>query len=223
MKKHIIFFTMMLVVLLIIVLSCNREELPATNAATCPQISLGSIAGSDSQAVFMNSPIVPIAYNITLDAEGDSTSFAASALPPGVTGSYSGRAFIISGIPTTTMGSPFTYTVSAIGSACQGVSVVTGRIEVDSCATMNLSSGVGTDTQTVSVNHPIVTITYSTTGTAGVTVSSLPAGVTGTFSEGIFTIAGTPTTTAGSPFTYTLLPTSNNCEAPITGMITVTP
>jgi hypothetical protein len=223
MKKHVIVFAMMLVVIVTTILSCNRPEIPPINAASCPQIFLNSVAGSDSQTVFMNSPITSITYGITLDAAGDSTGFTASALPLGVTGYYSGGIFTIEGTPITTVGSPFTYTVSAIGSACQGISMVTGRIVVDSCATINLTSAAGTDSQTVAVNHALINITYSTTGTSTVTVSSLPVGVTETFSGATLTISGTPTTTTGSPFTYTLIPSSNNCAAPVTGLITVTP
>jgi len=223
MKKHVIVFTMMLIVVVIIIFSCGRPKIPPVNAASCPQIFLNSVAGSDSQTVFMNSPIAPITYGITLDATGDSTGFTASNLPPGVYGSYSGGVYTIQGTPVTMVGSPFTYTVSAIGTACQGISVATGRIVVDSCATMNLISAVGTDSQTVSVNHALVTIKYYTTGTSSVTVSSLPAGVTEVFSRDTLTISGTPTTTTGSPFSYTLIPTSNNCSAPVTGLITVTP
>jgi hypothetical protein len=223
MKKSVVIFAMMFITVVAIVLSCKRLTVPVP-ASSCPQISLSSAAGSDTQTVFMNSSVVPITYGITFDAEGDTTGFTVSGLPPGVTGYYSQGVFTITGAPATTVGSPFTYTVSALGSTCQGISVVTGKIIVDSCATMNLSSGIGTDSPTVSVNHPLVNITYSITGTAGVTVSGLPAGVTGNFSAGVLTISGTPTTTVGSPFAYTLVPTSNSCSAiPTIGLITVTP
>jgi hypothetical protein len=223
MKKPIVVFAIMFVAIVVIVLSCTRVPVPLP-ASSCPQISLSSVAGSDTQTVFMNSSIVPITYGITFDAVGDTTGFTVSALPPGVTGYYSGGVVTIVGAPTTTVGSPFTYTVNAIGSACQGISVVTGKIVVDSCAAMNLTSAAGTDSPTVSVNHPLVNITYSIKGTAGITVNGLPAGVTGNFSAGVLTISGTPTTTVGSPFGYTLIPTSSSCSAiPTTGLITVTP
>ena len=223
MKKPIVVFVIMFVALVVIILSCTRVPVPLP-ASSCPQILLSSVAGSDTQTVFMNSSILPITYGITFDAVGDTTGFTVSALPPGVTGYYSGGVVTIVGAPTTTVGSPFTYTVNAIGSACQGISVVTGRIVVDSCATMNLSSGVATDSQVISVNHPLVNITYSIKGTVGVTVSGLPAGVTENFSAGVLTISGTPTTTVGSPIGYTLIPTSNSCsDVPTIGLITVTP
>jgi len=223
MKKHVVGFTLLFVVLVTIITSCGRPKIPAVDPGSCPQIFLSSIVGSDSQTVFMNSPIVPIIYSITLDAAGDSTGFSVSTLPPGLTWAYSGGVFTIEGTPATTVGSPFTYTVNAVGSVCQGVSTISGRIVVDSCATMNLISDVGTDTQTVAVNHALIAIKYHTTGTSSVTVSSLPAGVTEIFSGDTLTISGTPTTTTGSPFSYTLIPTSNNCSAPVTGIITVTP
>ncbi|HTB53575.1 MAG TPA: hypothetical protein VK718_12465 [Ferruginibacter sp.] len=222
MKKSVIIFVMLFAMVVSIVLSCKRLTVPVPSAS-CPQIALSSIAGSDSQTVFMNSPISPITYGITFDAVGDTTNFTVTGLPLGITGYYSGGVFSITGTPTTTLGSPFTYTVNPIGSACQGISVVTGRIVVDTCAAINLSSAAGTDSQTVSVNVPLTAITYSTSGTSNVTVSGLPAGVIGSFSGSTFTISGTPTTTAGSPFPYTLITTSSSCSAPTTGIITVTP
>jgi hypothetical protein len=221
MKKYIFVLAIMFVV--VVLFSCGRQEIPPLDTSSCPQISLSSIAGTDTQTVFMNSPIIPISYSVMLDAAGDSTGFTVSGLPAGVTGYYSGGVYEIEGIPLTTMGSPFTYTVSTLGSACKSISTVTGKIIVDSCAAISLTSGVHTDSPTVAVNHPLVNITYTIKGSAGVTVSSLPTGVTENFSGGVLTISGTPTTTTGSPFAYTLIPTSSSCAAPTTGLITVTP
>src|SRR6185295_11612145 len=54
-------------------------------------------------------------------------------------------------------------------------------------------------------------------------VSGLPPGVTGIFNGGFFIISGTPTSSAGSPYNYTVT-TSGSCGAvTATGIITITP
>lgn len=57
-----------------------------------------------------------------------------------------------------------------------------------------LTSGSGTDDQTVCVNgNGFVPVTYSTSGATAASVTGLPAGLTGVFSNNAFTISGTPT------------------------------
>ncbi|MFZ1783605.1 MAG: PKD-like domain-containing protein [Ferruginibacter sp.] len=89
--------------------------------------------------------------------------------------------------------------------------------------TLALSSAVGTDAQTVCVSTPITNITYATTGATGATVTGLPAGVTGSWAANVVTISGSPTTTVGSPFTYTVTLTGGCGALTTTGTITVTP
>jgi hypothetical protein len=71
------------------------------------------------------------------------------------------------------------------------------------------------------VNTPLTPITYSTTGATGATFSGLPAGVTGTFSDGNITISGTPTEAGTFNYTVTLIGGCGNVTA--TGTITVQP
>jgi len=73
-------------------------------------------------------------------------------------------------------------------------------------ATLNLTSGAGTDNQFICFNDPVQEITYAIGGDAsGATVNGLPAGVTGTFNTGTFTISGTPTETG--TFNYLVITT----------------
>jgi hypothetical protein len=72
------------------------------------------------------------------------------------------------------------------------------------CHPITLTSAPGTDNQTVWVNTPITPITYSTTGATGATFAGLPAGVTGTFSDGNITISGIPTEAGTFNYTVTL-------------------
>jgi hypothetical protein len=86
-----------------------------------------------------------------------------------------------------------------------------------------LTSGAGTDAQTVCVNTAITNITYSTTDATGATFSGLPAGVTGAWAGNVVTIIGSPSVTVGSPYGYTVTLTGGGCGAVnATGTITVT-
>jgi subtilisin-like proprotein convertase family protein len=180
------------------------------NAAT---ITLTSTAGTTSQTVCRNTAISNITYSIG----GTATGAGVSGLPAGVTGSFSAGTFTISGTPTAS--GTFNYTVTTTGGTCSAVTA-NGTITVN-VAAITLTSAVGTTTQTVCRNTAISNITYSIGGTAtGAGVSGLPAGVTGSFSAGTFTISGTPTV-AGT-FNYTVTSTGGSCAAATaSGSITV--
>ncbi|MDF2435654.1 MAG: hypothetical protein K0Q95_30 [Bacteroidota bacterium] len=196
---------------------------PATATGTitvrpASTISLSSAAATNAQTVCINNPIT----NITYAVGGSATGATVSGLPAGVTGSFAGGVFTISGTPSTTVGSPFSYTVSTTGPCA--VVTATGTITVTPSSTISLTSAAATNAQTVCINTAINNITYAVGGSAtGATVSGLPAGVTGSFSSGVFTISGSPSTTVGSPFSYTVT-TSGPCAAvTATGTITVNP
>jgi hypothetical protein len=93
---------------------------------------------------------------------------------------------------------------------------------VDDNSTINLTSGAGSNVQTVCVNTAITTITYAVAGGgtgASITAGALPAGVSGSFSGGVFTISGTPTVSGIFNFTIT---TTGPCVNPTaSGTITV--
>ncbi len=85
-----------------------------------------------------------------------------------------------------------------------------------------LTSGVGTDAQTVCINTSITSITYTITGATGgsVTGGALPTGVTASFSAPTLTISGTPS--ASGVFNYTITLTgASTCSS--SGTITVNP
>jgi len=68
---------------------------------------------------------------------------------------------------------------------------------------ISLTSGAGTDAQTVCGNTAIKPIKYSITGATGATVVGLPAGVTGSWDAGVVTISGTPATSGNYIITLT--------------------
>lgn len=88
-------------------------------------------------------------------------------------------------------------------------------------SSLTLSSAAATTNQTVVLNTPITNIVYSVGGSAsGATISGLPAGVTGTYANGVFIISGTPTATG--VYTYTVTTTGGATPAATyTGTITV--
>jgi gliding motility-associated-like protein len=180
-------------------------------------LALTSPAGTDAQTPCINTPLTGIVYTIG----GGATSAALTGtLPAGVTGTFSGTTFTISGTPTTTVGGPFTYTITTTGTCVQ--KTLNGSITVKPDATLALTSPAGTDGQAVCVNSPITAITYSVGGGGtGAVVTGLPAGVTGTYAAGAVTISGTPTVTAGSPYTYTVTTTGTCVQQTLNGTITV--
>ncbi|AOC94893.1 hypothetical protein BB050_01767 [Flavobacterium anhuiense] len=177
-------------------------------------ISLSSAAGTDTQTKCINTPITNISYN-TIGATGATFS----GLPSGVTGGWTANVVTISGTPTVSSASPYTYTITLTGGC--GTVTASGTITVNPNNTIALSSAAGTDSQTVCANTAISNITYATTGATGATFSGLPAGVTGAWAGNVVTISGTPTTEVGSPFNYTVTLTNGCGNISATGTITV--
>ena len=108
-----------------------------------------------------------------------------------------------------------------------------GTITVNPVNTVTLTSGAGTNNQTVPVNTAMTNITFSTVGATGISNSGvsgangLPPGVAATFAgnavAGTITISGTPTSIAGSPYAYSISLTGGCGTVSATGTITVNP
>ncbi len=180
-------------------------------------IALTSGVGSDNQTLCINTPLL---VNITYAVGGTGTGGSVTGLPAGVTGVFAGGVITISGTPT--VAGVFNYTVLTTGPCV--IPTATGTITVTGDGTLTLTSAAGTDNQSICINVPIINITYAVGGTGtGGSVSGLPPGVTGVFAAGVITISGTPTSTAGSPYVYTVA-TTGPCVIPTaTGTITVNP
>ena len=96
----------------------------------------------------------------------------------------------------------------------------TGTIIVNPNAAISLTSAASTAAQTLCINTAITGITYSVSGGGtGAGVSTLPAGVSGSYSGGVFTISGTPTV-AGT-YNYTVTTTGSCTQTTATGSIVV--
>ncbi|WP_159691211.1 hypothetical protein, partial [Flavobacterium sp. 9R] len=87
--------------------------------------------------------------------------------------------------------------------------------------TIQLTSAVGTDAQTICGTTTITDIIYTTTNATGTVVTGLPTGVDANFASNVLTISGTPTVLGN--FTYTIEVQGAQCATgpSITGSITV--
>ncbi|MFN7015293.1 MAG: gliding motility-associated C-terminal domain-containing protein, partial [Bacteroidia bacterium] len=95
-------------------------------------------------------------------------------------------------------------------------------VTVLNTSAIDLTSAVGTNTQTVCQDTVITDITYVVNNATDASVTGLPAGLNGTYASGIFTISGTPTVSGTYNYVVT---TSGGCapDATATGTITVNP
>ena len=192
---------------------CINQSLNGTITVTADgTITLTSPVSTSNQTLCMNVPITNITYAIG----GSGTGATVSGLPTGVTGTYAAGVFTISGTPTTA--GTYNYTVNSTGPC--GTPSANGSITVNPDATINLSSPAGTNLQELCVNATIAQIVYAIGGGGtGATVSGLPAGVTGSFSGGNFTILGTPT--ASGTFNYTVTTTGTCAQVTANGTLIV--
>ena len=147
------------------------------------------------------------AYSQTISETGGTGTItfgvSTGTLPTGLSLNTSTGA--VTGTPSTTTGSPFSFTVTATDSVgASGSQAYTVTINaVPSITTATLPSGtVGTIySQTLAETGGTGAITF------GVTVGTLPTGLSLNTSTGAIT--GTPTTTAGSPFSFTISATDS--------------
>ena len=97
-------------------------------------------------------------------------------------------------------------------------SVVTLKLTIQPIGTLTLFSAGGSNAQVKCIKTAITPIVYTTsTGTTNAKATGLPAGVTGAWAAGKFTISGTPTETGVFNYTVTAVGTC----ATATGKITV--
>ncbi|MBS1512263.1 MAG: PKD domain-containing protein [Bacteroidetes bacterium] len=194
-------------------------------------INLTSLPATTNQTVCVNTPVAGIAYDII----GTVTSVTVTGLPAGVTYVYTpgvlpaNGSLTINGTPTVSNTIPYTYTITVNG-PCQVPTPMNGTILVNPDAGISLNAGSNAN-PTVCVNTP-VSISYTVTGTVSsvVVTGTLPPGVTSVYTPGVgggpgtLTISGTPTSSAGSPYNYTVKVTGP-CQTPADqlGAITVTP
>lgn len=182
--------------------------------STAPTLSLNSAIGTDSQTVCLNTNITTIGYLFG----GSATNVNITGLPSGVVFATTSLSASISGTPSTV--GTFNYLVVTTGGACAPDSL-SGQIIVDTAHVLTLQSSVTTTNQTICANDSITPIIYAVSGSAtGATVSGLPAGLSGSFSSGLFTISGSSAITG--THNYTVSTTGGGCPSiSLTGTITL--
>ena len=190
---------------------CSVITSTGTIISNISTIILSSAVGTNSQTLCINAAITNITYATTV-----ATGAIFTGLPAGVTGSWLNNVATISGTPS--VAGTFNYTVTLTG----GCSVITstGTI-ISNINTIILSSAVGTNSQTLCINAAITNITYATTVATGAIFTGLPAGVTGSWSNNVVTIKGTPTE-AGT-FNYTVTLTGGCSVITANGFLTIIP
>jgi gliding motility-associated-like protein len=184
--------------------------------------------GPASQTICVNNPIVDIKYDIGASGTGAAMdpNTALYNFPPGVSGSFAGGVYTITGTPTAA--GVYNYRIVSQGPCL--TPAVTGTITVNDDATISLASGSGASTQTVCVNNLIAPIVFDVTGGGtNATVNFSPAlpGVSGTYNAASkkLTIIGAPNPVITVPTTYNYTVTATGLCLPGStgGSITVNP
>lgn len=178
-----------------------------------PDANLTSVVGTDNQTICIGTPIANIQYTLVSPA----ISATVSGLPAGVSGSLAGGVFTISGTPTAA--GLFVYTLTVSGGSCPDQDI-NGVISVHDLNTLTLTSGVGTDNQSICEFDPIVNIVYTIGGgaTGANMVAPIPSGLSGSFVGSDLTISGTPGSTG--LLNYSVTTTGGACP-PVTANGTV--
>ncbi len=128
----------------------------------------------------------------------------------GVTGTWNPATISTSSAGTTT----YTFTPTA-GLCANGTTM---DVTVNANASISLTSS--NSSQSICSGAPITAITYNVGGSTGVNAAGLPAGVTGVYASGVYTISGTPA--ALGAFNYSLTTTGSSCgQATADGSIVV--
>ena len=184
-----------------------------------PNHTITLTGANNVQTVCINAPLNPIIYTLG----GGANNATVTGLPAGITASVTGTTLTIQGSPTTTVASPFNFTITTTGNDCI-IATASGIITVQPDHTIVLATG--NTNQSVCVNTSIDDIRYTIGGgAAGFTVTGLPPGVTSAITGNTITISGTPTTTAGGPiFNFSITTSGNTClTANAIGSIKVNP
>lgn len=190
---------------------CGAQE----DEMTITVLSDASISepSNKSQEICVNTPIADISFSIGNAGTGASVN----GLPAGVSGTYSEGVFTLSGTPTET--GSFNYTVTTTGDCSAQQTTQSGTLTVLPDQTISTPAN---RTQEICINTALEQIIFSVNSSvSSVSVSGLPTGITGSYSNGSFTISGTPSISGTFEYTVT---TSGDCE-PVTetGTISVLP
>ena len=204
----------------------HSEELFIETVSSGHTIQLTSATETDSQTICNNGGVgslTPIEY--TFGGDATAPPVLSGSLPAGIVTNYdsTNRVFTIKGTSTTLVTSPtiYSYGITSSGPTC-GSATLSGTITLMPDHTIALTSGAGTDNQSICYSGNVGTLTlieYTVgVGATGAPIisGSLPTGVTSNYDavNRVLTISGTPTTALSTQTTYnygvtTVGPTSN--------------
>ncbi|WP_297338075.1 glycine-rich domain-containing protein [Algoriphagus sp.] len=198
-------------------------EIYATGTINVTPDNTITLVGSSDQTQCINEALTEITFNTT-GATGIQNNgvLGANGLPPGVSASWNSGVITISGVPISS--GSFTYSIPLAG-GCGSASAI-GTITV---TPNNTAIPIGSEDQSQCINEPLVDIIFNTTGATGILndgvdgANGLPPGVSASWNAGVITISGTPTSTAGSPYNYSIPLTGGCGNIVASGIITVSP
>ena len=161
-------------------------------------------------------PPAPASSNTTICTGNTATLSATGTAILGWYSAASGGTYLGGGSGYTTPVLTSTTTYYVQDSLCSPSATRTAVVvTVNQNSTLTLTSAVGTTSQSICNNNAITAITYAVGGggtNASITAGALPAGITGSFSAGVFTIIGTAT--ASGSYNYTLSTTGPCTNTP---------
>jgi hypothetical protein len=191
-----------------------------------PAIALTS--GSNSTSVNVNNTMTSAVYtysNVSSDVNvvgnwyTDNTYTTTTTAPNGLSISQNtgAKTMTLSGTPANGVYGTFYYKLSVNETNGNSIS---GSITVNvPTPTITLTSAVGTNAQVVKAGAAITSITYTVSNATDATIGALPAGLSGSYSNGAFTISGTvdnAATLATTNFTVTATPYTGYSGSSIT-------
>ena len=211
-------------------------------------ISLASASSTDNQIVSPTTAITEIIYQISTNCT-DTTTVAATGLPPGVSSNYTattGRVKL-NGTPTSTATGTYNYSILVMyapTSDATASSTVSGSISIAAATASSTTASpcAGTTTlisgpasQTTDSSVPITEVVYqistNCTDTTTVSATGLPPGVSSTYtsSTGRVKLNGTTTSAATGTYNYSILvmyaaaddPSVATASDTVTGAITI--
>ncbi|UEG49902.1 hypothetical protein LK994_00255 [Ferruginibacter lapsinanis] len=163
---------------------------------------------------------ISVSVSAPFEISTDNTSFGTSKTFTQTAGSASGTLYVRYN-PTAlnaTGSDNATITFTSTGATNKTVSV-TGKAG----PTIALSSAAATTTQIVKAGVAMTNITYAVTGgVASSPVTGLPTGVSGSYSNGVLTISGTPAAQVSYPAVYSYTVTINGVSGASPALVTAT-
>jgi hypothetical protein len=182
-------------------------------------LKLALFSGSENAVICRNLPMPYISYSTS--AWSSEYTLTATGLPPGLVAEAqtgSSNEVRISGSPTVDGTYNYTVTVQPLDGSCSVTA--TGTLTVVTGSISTLTSAASTVYQTRCIGVSITPVTYSIVNSTNVSVTGLPAGVTGTFSNNSYTVSGTPTESGSFPYVITVQSPAG-CNVQNTGVINV--